>query len=315
MSNTVEIRKKIKWLNRQDPSKQNFEQLKKTYREVLKGLVIPVMGAPAHEFYFRARVNLNKRPDNVKEFMAPPPELVDGYQRCNGPSTPMMYTASRRKTALLECGVKDGDVAYLSQWIAKSAIPTNMMLIPSEIHNHEKLKTRLQEHIYSYVDTLFTRRIDKSFSDDYIFTAAISDMLCRNFESETIVAKGSDNSIAFRYPSIVDIENSYNTVFTDVFSRQWLELCHLMEVRVIQSGVNGFEIEVLDNATDFSSGQIHWSGDQSKTPTVVDQNGGVAFTSDGKIRRLVTNSVPHTADSLRALFDDTQFTFSVDMIS
>jgi RES domain len=315
MSNTVEIRQKIRWLNRQDPSKLNFEQLKKTYREVLKGLVIPMMGAPAHEFYFRARVNPNKRPDNIKELMAPPPELVVGYQRCNGPADPMMYTASRTKTALLECGVKAGDVAYLSQWIAKSTIPTNMMLIPREIHNDEKLKSPLQELIYSYVDTLFTRRIDKSFSDDYIFTAAISDMLCRNFESETIVAKGSDNSIAFRYPSIVDIENSYNTVFTDVFAKQWLELCHLMEVRVIHSSVNSFEIEVRDNATDFSSGQIHWTGDPSKTPTVVGPNGGAPFISDGKIWHLVTNSEPHSTASLRALFDDTQFTFSVDMIS
>jgi hypothetical protein len=315
MSNTVEIRQKIKWLNRQDPSKLDFGQLKKIYRQVLSGLVIPVAVAPAHEFYFRARVNPDSRISEMSELMAPPGGLVVGYQRCNGPGDPMLYTASRRKTALLECGVKPGDIVYLSQWIAKTNISTNMMLIPSEMHHDDKLKTPLQELIYSYVDTLFTRRIDKSFSDDYIFTAAITDMLFRNFENEMAAAKGSDHSIALRYPSIVDIENSYNTVFTDIFAKEWLELCHVMELKVLQSSVENFEIEVIDNATDFSLGHVNWIGDPTKTPTVVGKNGPAPFVSDGKIWHLVTNNQPHSSDSLRALFDDAQFAAGLDMIS
>jgi hypothetical protein len=315
MSTSVEIRRKINWLNRQNPATLNFGQLKKTYRQVLKGIVVPVVIAPAHEFYFRARVNPITRPVMVSDMMAPPSELVVGYQRCNGPGTPMLYTSSRRKTALLECGVNVGDIVYMSQWIAKSNICTNMMLIPGEMHTDERINTPLQEAIYSYVDTLFTRRIDRAFSDDYIFTAAISDMLCRDFKDDMNGEKGSDDSIAFRYPSIVDIEKSYNTVFTDTFAKQWLELCHLMELRVLEVNAGEFAIEVLDNATDFSQGQIHWLADPVRTPTTVGANGGAPFISDGTNWHLVTNAVPHTADTLRKLLDDAQFTTRLDMIS
>lgn len=309
MSNSIEVRRKISWLNRQDPANLNFEQLKKTYQKLFVGLVVPGFPAPGHELYFRARSNPKQRPKDIKDLMAPPPSLVVGYQRCNGPANPMMYTASRRKTALLECGVKSGDIVYLSQWMTMSNVATNLMLIPCHLHDQEHFKTRLQDQLYAYVDTLFTRRFDRTFSDDYKFTAAISAMMCHGFEGYTPGVKGSDNSIAFRYPSIVDIENSYNTVFTDVFARECLTLRHVMEVKILDSSSDDFEIEVLDNATDFSSGQIHWLGDPIKTPTLVSLDGGVQFMSDGKIWHLRTNNEPHSTESLRALFEEAQFTF------
>jgi hypothetical protein len=303
MSSSIEIRNRIKWLNRIDPSDTDFDLLLKTFDKLTTGFKAAVDWCVSSESLFRARVNPKCRPTTLTELMAPPPGLVQGYQRCNPPGLPMFYAASRRMTALLECGASCGDIIYLSQWAAESKAPVNAAIHPLREYNLPQ--TPLQLHVQSYIETIFTRRVDKNFSDDYKLTAALSQILTKGFHPDPLTNVREDRIVGLRYPSIVDIENSYNTVFHDQFSRNRLRPLHVMEMRILNVEGKKISYEVLDNVLDFSNGEICWMNDPNKVPSLQINSPGLQFTHyGGGVLRISTIDNEPTTQYLAALLSE-----------
>jgi hypothetical protein len=303
MSRSLEIRNRIKWLNRIDPSDTDFEILLETFKKLTKGFVAAVDWCVSSESLFRARLNPRRRPAKLTELMAPPVPYVQGYQRCNPPGLPMFYAASRRLTALLECGASSGDLVYLSQWAAENRVPVNAVIHPLREYNLPR--TPLELHIQSYIETIFTRRVDKRFSDDYKLTAALSQHLTTGFQPDQLSDIREDRTVGLRYPSVVDIENSYNTVFHDQFSKDRLRPLHVMEMKIL--GVDGKKVsyEVLDNAIEFSNGKICWMDDPNKVPALQERVPGVRYRSyGGGVWNILTIDNEPTAQYLAALLSE-----------
>jgi RES domain-containing protein len=303
MSSSIEIRDRIRWLNRIDISNTDFDLLFKKVGKLTTGFTAAGEWCVSSESLFRARVNPKCRPTTLTELMAPPPRFVLGYQRCNPPGLPMFYAASRRMTALLECDASRGDIIYLSQWAVANDAPMNAAIHP--LMEHKLPQTPLQLYVQSYMETIFTRRVDKSFSDDYKLTAALSQHLTTGFLPDPLSGVREDRTVGLRYPSIVDIENSYNTVFHDQFSKDRLRPLHVMEMRILNVEGKKISYDVLDNAIDFSNGEICWMNDPNKVPALQIGKTGLPYRSyGGGVWRILTSENEPTIEYLAALLSE-----------
>lgn len=127
---TLSIRAKIRELSLLDFDDTPYEVVLEMCSPLFDGLRAPTLTTGA-ELLFRSRVNPSSRPVHVSDLGPPPAEAVVGFQRCNGPGTPMFYTASKRRTALLESRAKTGDIVYLSQWWGKEEYMVNALFTAS----------------------------------------------------------------------------------------------------------------------------------------------------------------------------------------
>jgi len=273
--------KAIMRLNRLDPRRTSFEDLKREMSEIANG-IIAVSDGTRSEVFFRARKDMVSRPVNISELGPPPADKVIDYHRCNGPGEPMFYTGSRRVTALLEIRVKPGDIVYLSQWVGRGdGVGINVTLHPSTEIPQDNPWFEKSKVILSYFDTLFTRRIHKTYSDDYRFTAAIAAFLTTNLPVNTASGSIVYENFALRYASVVDLERSYNTVFHPEHVRK-LRPLHVAEIRIDEVDEYSVSATLLDNALKFtSSGDIVWTGDLTLFPSYKTKNGNVLYKHDG----------------------------------
>ncbi len=215
----------------------------------------------------------------------------------------MFYSSSRRASALSECRAQVGDVAYLSQWIGRGKIPFNRLL---DDHGDEQFIDNLRpvDHLLiSHFDTIFTRRIHDTFSDDYKFTAAITELLTKRFQAWDKFNVGADGHVALRYPSVQQFDGAYNTAMDPAFARERLSLVHVMELTVEQTEPE-IRVAVTDTAIEFSDGLIRWTGDVTKVPTLRPSNRDVEFikANQGWLIRTL-NEVP-SQDYLAAILHE-----------
>jgi hypothetical protein len=302
MLSLKEVRNRIKWMNEVDLSVADFCLLREKFRELACDFRVVVDNCPSTECFFRVRVNPKTRPTKISELMAPPAEFVTGYQRCNGPSVPMFYTASRRLTALLECRVEPGDKVYMSQWISKTPVPINSTVFSLQQCELEQTETELL--VQSYIETIFTRRVDPKFSDDYKLTAALSQNLTSSFAPSPNNDIREDGTVGLRYRSIVDITNSYNTVFHSEFSRIRLEPLHVMEMQILAVNDRYISYIVLDNAVDFSNGDICWMSNPNRIPMLQCSNREMLFIHDSKAWKIRTCETEPTQQHLDELLSE-----------
>ncbi|MCY1672688.1 RES family NAD+ phosphorylase [Novosphingobium sp. SL115] len=293
----IEMREQIRRLNRIDFSKSDYKTVKAIVSRMIAGVPIMVGPTKSHELFFRVRKNPRHKLRNVSELCAPSADCVSGFQRCNAPGQPMLYCSSRRITALLECDVQTDDVAYISQWIGKKQLPVNKVF---DMEEDQAFMERLDEKdtmFYAYLDALFTRKVPKDFSTDYKPTAAISDIFTSYFKEQVKDLILEDGRIGIRYPSVVDLENSYNTAFPPHFALDRLDLLHVMELKIQKRQADEILVSLSDTATDFDDGVIHWTGDTTSIPVPRDPKGGVLFRFTGeKWRVLTTEHLPVPAD-------------------
>jgi len=302
-----QLRQEIINLNRIDSKRASYDLLLSTYRRITEGLQIVVGLAGGGELFYRVRITEHK-PQKISDFQAPPSQSVLGYQRCNPPGIPMFYAASRRIVALWETRVKKGQVVYLSQWIARDRIPVNRIFDSEE--NQEvngqvsTLRGPNDDVLLAYFDTQFTRKIHADFADDYKFTAAAAQFLTTKFRAETERKIHIDGHVALKYPSVFDLEVGHNTAMHAEFAKERLELLHAMELRVLESEGNSIRVEVLDTATNFEDGQIHWTSDPSRIPALLVEERSVPFRHDGTKWNLQLWDGPVTSEYLEALLTD-----------
>ena len=297
---SFEPRQEIRKLNRLDPDRANFDSILRTYNTIFVGLGMVVATTGSTEILYRARVMSNgQRPSLFNDLFAPPPNLITGYQRCNRPGQSVFYASSRRMTALLECRVKVGDMAYLGQWMCKGPFPVNRYLEAKD--NWEGHLTPQGEALLSHFDTLFTRRVDATFSNDYKFTAAISEFLTSGLPSGEELDIRADKNVALRYPSVVSYDGSYNTAMSDGMARERLDLLHVMELRILDVKDNAVRVSVLDNGFGRKNGSIEWTGVASSIPMPRDPRGVIFIHQGGGEWNITVRDGDVTAEEVDAI--------------
>jgi hypothetical protein len=274
----TDMYRRTRQLGRIDLSKANFRTLQGEIRKLTQGVSVPIQMSPSTEFYFRVRKNPGSRIATIKELAAPPAALVTGFQRCNGPAEPIFYAASDRLTALKETRVTVGDIVYLSQWIAKQGMPFNQVFAPNGKDGDFDRLTPSETTIYTFFDAHITKQISPDFSDDYKLTAAIAKHFMTNFTPGPEFDIRDDRSVGLRYSSVLSRDTAFNVSFKPKFAEERLQLCHIVEGRVVAIGEGGEpKLEVLDNADDFSDGKVVWSGNRHMIPLKVEDKKKVPF--------------------------------------
>jgi len=294
----LEMRQHIEKLNRLNLDRVGYEIIKSNIEKMFDGIRIIAGTTSSHELFFRARKKTNEKISLISELIAPPPDKVTGFQRCNSPGQPVFYCSSRRVSALLECNAKTGDIFYLSQWIGNTQLPVNKIF--DEKENIELLNHISDKEIlfHSYMNTMFTRRVHSSFSNDYKITSAISEQLMNKFKKDEKKKIEEDGKIGLRYPSVADIENSYNTAFPPDFAVNRIDLLHVMEIEITDHHENQLQASLLNTAIDFDDEKIIWSNNTGSLPAPRPKEGGVLFeVVNGKWRVLTTErfSLPNEA--------------------
>lgn len=281
-TSNASLRSQLRDLNRLDPDQVDFQELQATYSSLLDGTHLVVGLTSGAELFFRVRVNPPTKPEKTADLGAPPTHLVTGFQRCNEPGKPTLYTSSKRLTALKECRVKSGDRVYITQWIGHGKIPINRLLENEEDSGFERIVSDRDEVIHAHIDAIFARRIHSDFSNDYKFSAAIANVLTTNFNENTEHDIRSDRTIGLRYPSILDRRGSYNTAFHAAFADERLSPMHCIEATVGESDGSQMPLKILDTALEFEEGNIRWTGNPYSVPVLRSADGGVLFRFTGK---------------------------------
>ncbi|WP_299934410.1 RES family NAD+ phosphorylase [uncultured Pelagimonas sp.] len=295
----TDILRRTRQLGRIDLSKASFRTLQKEIRKLSDGTAIPIQMSPSTEFFFRVRKNPGSKIADVEQLMAPPAALVTGFQRCNGPAEPIFYAASDRLTALKETRVDIGDTVYLSQWIAKQKMPFNHVFAPNGPDGYFEQLTPAETALYTFFDAHITKQIGADFADDYKLTAAIAKFLMSNFTPGSEYDIRDDRSVGLRYSSVLSRETSFNVAFKPNFAVERLELCHVLEGRIVAVGEGGEpKLEVLDSADDFSDGKVAWSGDPHMIPLKVEDKKRIQFIRKNGRWTLPVHQRPVTAEDI-----------------
>lgn len=273
--------KAIMRLNRIDPREAVFHHLKIDMASLTKGMHAFIKPT-GNELFFRVRKNPGNRIANLSEIGVPPADKTIGYQRCNGPNEPMLYTGSRRITALLETRVQPGDIVYLCQLIGdEEGVRVNISVDLKAKLPDNFVWTQHSQIILSYFDTLFTRRIHQTYSDDYRFTAAATHALTCGFEVKDKMGSVSTQRIGLRYASVVDVARSYNVAFYPEHVAKLMPM-HVAELRIDEVHERDVSATLLDTAIRFgSSGEIMWTGDLTLVPSLRREDRAVTYRSAG----------------------------------
>lgn len=283
-SMSFNVSEEIKRLNRLDLDSLEYAEVVNKFKSLIFKIPIPIKNLDSTELFFRSRICNYKEIDSINELCAPPAHLVVGFQRCNPPGKSMFYSSSKRITTLLECNVQVGDIVYLSQWMNKESTPTNMILSDNiKLKSNKKLNLE-QQLIISYIDTLFTRPIHESFSNAYKLTSAITEIITSNFSSSKIHDVRNDGNIALIYPSILDKQGSYNTVFPHELAKDRLKALHVMKLQITKRNGRSIKVKILDNAREIINGRIIWLNDVNKVPLLKNtQKKGLLMQFTGKV--------------------------------
>ncbi len=301
MLSNFELRSRIAQLNRLNSRTAGYSTIAETYRTMTYGVTSSVNKNGA-ELYFRVRADLDERPTMLSQLGPPPADKVFGFQRCNPPGVPMFYTASRRMTALLESRVSSGKTVYLSQWIGKQALIVNTSLQEFALGVDSERWDQRNTIFYTHLDTLFTKRVHKDFSDDYKFTAAIAQQFTKGFHKswEDIP---EDGKIGFQYSSVVDIENSYNTVF-HASSFDQFDILHFAELKITGVTENSLTAELTGNAVHFPDGSIVWNDDPGLVPAMRPKDRSVGVRWLGDRWQIDVHGRPMTDDEFSAWLNE-----------
>lgn len=290
-------------LNRLNVDQTDYRYIVSLLRKAMKGIRVTV-ASNSTELYFRARVCNDVKPLTVDELKAPPAELVKGFQRCNPPGIPMFYSASKRISALLECNVKKGDKVYLGQWVSREPAPVNTIM-SSDINRYlNPTMTVRESSFYTYVDTIFTRPIHKTFSNVYKITSAVTEVLTTGYKRNKEHYIGEDCTVGILYPSVANIEDSYNCAFHASFADSRFILLHVMELLVKSREGKKIFVEVTDNAVEFHDGTIKWLNNSAAITKLKETINGLVFRSNGKAWLIPTRDTIPTNHEINELLSE-----------
>lgn len=289
---TSALRQLIKQLNRVNTAAIEFDYLVARMWEATKGVTTSTQSAGI-SIYYRVRKFNGAKPSKTIELGAPPAYLVTGFQRCNAPGEPMFYAASKIITALQETRVQPGDEVCISCWLNKGGLLVNTALKDQNFTGRS-----LDDIYYSYIDTIFTRRVHATFSSDYKLTAAATKVLTTNMQG---LDKKLGGKVGLAYSSVAGNHNGFNTVF-HVNAIDQLEVLHVTHLRIISfnEAIDECTVQLLDSAEKFADGEILWSGNPNAIPLPALYDGkSLLLRCNGVTWRLPTRETPPTDEDIR----------------
>lgn len=303
------LTQKIKQINRIDLDKADHKYLVSLLWSASDNIRMP-LEYRGTEIYFRARVCNSKKIDKVSELGAPPAELITGYQRCNPPGISMFYGASKRITALLECDAQEGDILYLGQWINRTYVPINRIFSQSdtELQNFSEIDILF----HSFLETLFTRQIHRTFNNEYKLTAAATEVLTTNYpenmpvqesNGETTVIQ-SEGTVGLSYPSVTNKSDSFNTVFHASFANKNFKLIHVTQLRVNRKTNREYSVEIIDTANETVDGNILWLNSNHSIPKQVTSGEGIEVYSNGRDWVIPVRDTPLTTEDINHFLNE-----------
>jgi hypothetical protein len=191
--------------------------------------------------------------------MGPPPSrLVTGYQRCNSPGNSVFYLSASPETAIFEVRPSVGDNVFLAIFRPICDLVANF--------NFEKLSDCIDETdsaieiaVKTFFDTLFTRRVHSTFSNDYVITAALSEIFLEKTAKGITGCGEKVDSMGLAYPSVVNISGEINFAFRS----SMIENFRIFGVShfVVRSVLDDCVVANLVKATnlfDYEADQILW---------------------------------------------------------
>ena len=295
------LRRQIQALNRLNLDVVDYSAVKEQVNAIFKHFTVTVTVSGLSSSLFRVRKNPSSKPTHVNHLKAPPPEYVNGFQRCNGPGNPMFYAATKRIGAILESRVEPGDTVYLGQWRIDKRFTVNSLL-------HPKLSADMglpqnSETALAFIDTVFTRPVHDTYSSQYMITAALTERLTSDFPNDGQFETADDGFVGLYYPSVVDIENTLNVAMHPNIVERCLTLAHVMEATVVSCSNRNVTLNVTDNSNAMEDDNIEWLGNPDMIP-LPQMPQGTMYVSTGKVWRLGVRDTPHTTDDMTYLLNE-----------
>jgi hypothetical protein len=222
----------------------------------------------------------NKRITDISHLKYPPAKFVKNYGRANLKSQSVLYGTFDIMTVLNEMKPDIGDLICISTWKLKKektliyvpifkrwelengSVNLNMRLFESD---YKKLSKNYPENVFQLIDLTnefvadeFEKKVDRAYSDNYLFSAFFTNEILYNFwrdEGEPIDA--------ILYPSVAS-KRSFNNIAIkpEVFDNLY-ELHNVKESIVVSRPTVKYKGYVLDglsesNSIDFKRGEIIW---------------------------------------------------------
>jgi hypothetical protein len=238
--------------------------------------------------FYRA-VRYNSKPKEICFLGSPPPEKVTGYQRCNVPGDPMFYAGCYIGAVLSEIGANDGDNVYLSKWVTEKQFLA--FRIPPDSPEEMKQDPGFSR-IETFFETIFSRPVHETFSEQYKITSAIAQKLTTGVIKNANEDYGQQFG-AVVYPSVVHPSRADNIAIKPNVEKRCLRLQDVSEICVIENEEHSFKIKIIDFSSNFTNDEIIWSG---RTPSWTAEKGEVLiFTNEanGWVARRQDGTIVH----------------------
>lgn len=254
--NTAQIRTTIQSLNRINVEKASYSYITTEMKKILHNITIQTLeNSFLNNSFFRARIFNSEKLTKLNDIGAPPSHLIKNFQRCNPPQTAMFYAASKKISAILEIKPQKNDIVYLCEWVDlhKSRINT---IFSYQFTRNNFATSAIEDLVYTYFDTKFTNNIHPQDSAKYKITSAIAQLLTTNFESNKINGRNTSGLI---YPSIVNIEDSYNIAYHAQEAIEIFQPINIVMIKILNISEHAVEFELIDNSINFTNNTINWN--------------------------------------------------------
>jgi hypothetical protein len=299
-------------LNRIDFNRADYGYLCEQVRTLLDGFsIIGAVLTAEDDIHFYRGQKIDNKPTCLKRLSIAPKSKIDSYERCNQPYNPMFYCCAHPNTVLPEIRAESGQDIYVSRWSIKNPFIINTAIQSLTGDGSESSETTPEyEHVAAYIEAKFTSKIHETLSNEYMITAAISQILTGSItltETSTIpMSNGKPIPLTpeilkygmggLSYPS-VERKGAVNYALTPKVASECLQLDYVEHWKVLNMNYDGAyanSAEILreDVASDFSDDVIHWMGSVddwqipqgSRVKVAIEQYGGwVIKDKDGKL--------------------------------
>ena len=129
-------------------------------------------------------------------------------------------------------------------------------------------------------------------------------MITNNFNPNKDQDIRDDENVALVYPSILDIQGSYNTVFSPNLAKERLLPLHIMKLKVIEKNGRSIKVKIIDNAREVIEGKIIWLNDENKIPTLITNRNKLQFQWTGKVWSIPIQNSSVTQNEIEELLNE-----------
>jgi len=253
MASDDEIAAAISELNRLDCEHVEFDDIVEKVRFLFDGLALEANVIEPGTKLYRGR-QMDSAPKHIRELYYPPPEYVNGFQRCNRPGKPLFYASGNMATLLSEIKTKVGSTVYISEWV------TTAQLFCFYFPFRQPQKNITGARVQTFVENRFSQPIHETFSSQYKITAAISSLIVGEDIGFADSAENGPKLGGLIYPSVAHPARSENVALVPQAADNSLKLLSVTSFKIVSVENHEYKFEELDFCSNFSYDIINWKG-------------------------------------------------------